>query len=315
MLTKEQHAFRRRGIGGSEAAALFDLSPFKSQLELWTDKTRPDLKKELDRDTVRLRCGSHLESFVREQLAIADRLGKDIVYHGEDFGAASELIAEMQAGGIVYSKGEENLTHNIYPHMLGNNDGREEEYGSIVEIKTTNGMVHRRTWADGVPLYIQIQVQQYLEISDAPFAVVACLVDMTKVHVYVIERDREFGKKLGERIEAWWEEHVEGGVMPATDDSISCEKALRVLYPEPKPLEGVKLDPDASAAAFELVALRERERETKRAITGAKNRITAALGDASCGLIPDSDQAVFRTKTKRGTITIKVGAAPKENNA
>lgn len=313
MLTREQIAFRKGGIGGSDVSAIFDLNPFTSQVELWVEKTRPDLGNALNRTSTRLRCGSHLEQFVRLELSKGGN--KDLILHAEGCASqkALDLIETLKTKGLRFGKGKEMLTSNKWPHMLANTDGVHRKTGGILEVKTVNGITHRNSWGDGPPLYIQLQCMQYVAVTGAPFALVAALVDMSRIHLYVIERDEQLIEKMGAKIEKWWAEHVDNGVMPQTDHSDSCERALAVLYPEPDALEGVMLSDAGCAAATDLDALRKQEKLIKAKVKEAKNTLTAELGNAGVGLMGDSGLAVFRTKNKKGAITLKIKKAPKQD--
>ncbi len=63
-------AVRKRGIGSSDAAAAVGLNPYKSQLELWMEKTGRDAdlpKIDLDDDSTPTYWGSLLEHIVAAQ--------------------------------------------------------------------------------------------------------------------------------------------------------------------------------------------------------------------------------------------------------
>lgn len=314
MLTKAQVVFRRGGIGGSDVSALYDLNPFCSQVDLWVQKTREDLEQAMTRESTRLRCGSALEPFVKKELAKGDAATFVAHTDGVTCKEALDLIEQVTTNGVRFGKGQEMIASDMWPHMRANTDGVHRKTGGILEIKTVNGLTHRKSWCDGPPLYIQLQCTLYMAVTGAPFALVAALVDMSRIHLYVVERDEQLIESMGVRIESWWATHVEGGVMPETDHSASCENALRVLYPEPDALEGVMLSEAGAAAANELQALRTQEKTIAQRIKGCKNTLTAELGTAGVGLIEGSELAVYRKKNKKGAISLSIAKAPQKED-
>ena len=57
---------RHQGLGGSDVAAAFGLSPFKSPVQLWAEK-RQLLKHQADPQGLHLRLGHHLEPFIAKE--------------------------------------------------------------------------------------------------------------------------------------------------------------------------------------------------------------------------------------------------------
>lgn len=56
---------RPHGIGGSDIAALLDLSPYKTPLELWAEKVgHPGIKES---QGIHLRFGQHVEPFIAKE--------------------------------------------------------------------------------------------------------------------------------------------------------------------------------------------------------------------------------------------------------
>ena len=92
---EEWHRLRKNGIGGSDAAVVLGISPFKSSLELWYEKTDNALKVEDEKEVTY--WGKQLEPIVRDEFS--SRTGLKV--HQESF----------------------ILQHTKYPFMLANLDG------------------------------------------------------------------------------------------------------------------------------------------------------------------------------------------------
>lgn len=277
MLTAEQLAFRKRGIGGSESAAILGVHPWLSAIELFAQKCGFSDSSD---DNVRLRCGSFLESFVRKEY-------------------------ERETGNAVfYSKARcECLTHPQIPEMLANVDGftRLGGHDRIVEIKTVSGR-GAAAWRDGPPLYVQVQVQHYMEVCDVDSADVVALVDMGDLKIWTLERDPVFAnEKLIPAVRKFWKRVLDQEPPPA-DTSDSAYRGLMALYPEPN---GETLsDPEALMTALEYQAQKEVEAEAKRASKGLKNLLLDRMADASALDLGDG-LMLYRQKSGRGW-TLKV---------
>jgi len=141
--------YRNQGIGSSDAATACGLNPYKSQLELWMEKTgriQPTVS-DLSEDSP-LTWGTILEPIVAEHYA--KRTGHKV----------------RRVNSI--------LQHASHPWMLANLD--REIVGSdevqILECKTAS--VHSaKFWENGVPEYIQLQVQHQLAVTSQQAADVA----------------------------------------------------------------------------------------------------------------------------------------------
>lgn len=199
---------RRTGIGGSDAAAAVGLNPYKSQLELWLEKTGRDaeLSKPDPNDTTEpLYWGTLLEPIV--------------------------AAAYTQQTGRRVRKVNAVLRHPTIPFMLANLD--REVIGvpglEILECKTA-GQFGARHWVNGVPEYVVLQVQHQLAVAGKQAADVAVLLCGQQLAVYRIERDDALIANLI-ALEAEFWRYVERDVPPPGDGSESADRALRCLYP------------------------------------------------------------------------------------
>lgn len=252
---------RKGGIGSSDAAAAIGLNPYKSQLELWLEKTgRGDASAEHQgMDDPRF-WGTLLEPYV--------------------------AVAYQQITGRKVRKLNAVLQHPTLPFMLANID--REVVGNpdvqILECKTA-GEFGSRLWKDEVPEYVQLQVQHQLAVTGKAAADVAVLLCGQKLEIHRIERDDEIIARLMVLESHFWS-HVESDAPPPADGSESAARALRHLYRG----NDVTLDFtgdaelgttfDALAALGEDIAAKEREAER------LKQTIQHAMGDASKAALP-----------------------------
>ncbi|AOJ92234.1 MULTISPECIES: YqaJ viral recombinase family nuclease [Burkholderia] len=270
-------AVRRTGIGGSDAAAAVGLNPYMSALELWLDKTgradglpRPDP----DDTTSPTYWGTLLEPIV----------------------AASYT---KQTGNRV-RRVNAVLRHPSIPFMLANID--REIVGvpdvQILECKTA-GEFGARLWREGVPEYVQIQVQHQLAVTGKTAAHVAVLLCGQALEVHRIERDDALIGRLVELEARFWR-FVETDTPPPADGSESADRALRHLYPGNGGIVDFTDDPRLSAVFADLVAVRA-EIETRQQLEAQfKQTIQQAMGDANRAVFQTGAVSFKRSKDSSG---------------
>ena len=204
-------AVRKQGIGSSDAAAAVGLNPYKSQLELWLEKT--------GRDT---------------SLPKLDPQDEESPAY---WGNVLEPIVAWH-----YSKRSGNRVRRInavlqhpdpkLPWMLANIDreviGAEDV--QILECKTA-GINGARLWKEGVPEYVQLQVMHQLAVTGKQAADVAVLLGGQHLEIHRIERDESMIARLIDLERLFWD-FVVSDTPPPADGTASAEAALRCLYPE-----------------------------------------------------------------------------------
>ncbi|SDT17770.1 putative phage-type endonuclease [Halopseudomonas litoralis] len=256
---------RKRGIGSSDSSAAIGLNPYKSQLELWLEKTNRDQhlpKPNPDDDSAPVFWGVVLEPVVASQY--------------------------QRRSGNKVRKVNAVLQHPEIPWMLANID--REVVGSadvqILECKTA-GINGARLWRDGVPKYVEVQVMHQLAVTGKKAADVAVLLGGQQLEVYRIERDELLIKHLIELERQFWH-YVETDTPPPADGSDSAERALRLLYPEDN---GEELDFSQDQALnevfFNLKQVRHTQAELNQREGELKQILQQAIGTASKAVFAD----------------------------
>ena len=262
---------RKRGIGSSDAGAAVGLHPYKSQLELWMEKTGRDgglPKTDPNDEASPMYWGTLLESIVASHYT--KRTGRRV----------RRINAVLQ--------------HPTEPWMLANIDrevtGSEEV--QILECKTA-GMNGARLWKDGVPEYVQLQVMHQLAVTGKQAADVAVLICGQELQIHRIERDESMIHRLMALERQFWS-YVERDQAPPVDGSDSADLALRALYPHDS---GQTLDfthdSGMSAAFSDLLVIRQVLATNTHFEAQVKQHIQQRMGDAT--------RAVFET----GSVTWK----------
>lgn len=189
--TADEWRAARTVIGGSDAAALVGLNPYKTNIELWQEKTgrrtAPDISNEAF-----VKFGHDAEPLLRGLFAL-DHPQYDVGYV------------------------ENNMVLNDrYPFAHASLDGwlTEKETGrkGILEIKTTNILqsMQKEKWNDRIPDNYYCQVLWYLMVTEFDFAVLKARLRSewhgeirVTVRHYIIERS-EVQEDIDELEKAGW---------------------------------------------------------------------------------------------------------------
>ncbi|AEJ00214.1 phage-type endonuclease [Nitrosomonas sp. Is79A3] len=267
---------RKSGIGSSDAAAAVGLNPYKSQLELWLEKTGRDdnlPKTDPNDESSPMYWGILLEPFVAAHYT--KRTGNKV----------RRINAVLQ--------------HPIEPWMLANID--REVIGAadvqILECKTT-GINGVRLWKEGVPEYVQLQVMHQLAVTGKQAADVAVLICGQELQVHRIDRDETMIERLIELERQFWR-FVELDQAPPADGSDSADVALRCLYPQDngKTLD-LSRDSEMSQAFSDLLAVRQLLASQSQLESQLKQRIQQRLGDMTKALFETGEVTWKRSKDK-----------------
>ena len=257
---------RKQGIGSSDAAAAVGLNPYKSQLELWLEKTGRDTSL------------PKLDPQDEESPAYWGNVPEPIVawhYSKRTKNKVRRINAVLQHPNPELSW----MLANIDREVTGADDVQ------ILECKTA-GINGARLWKEGVPEYVELQVMHQLAVTGKQAADVAVLLGGQSLEVHRIERDEQMIARLIELERKFWS-YVETDTPPPADGSASAEAALRCLYPEDNgQTVNFSCHAGLAAAYLELKAVRQSigEKETREA--QLKQMLQQAMGDATRAEFP-----------------------------
>ena len=204
-------AVRKQGIGSSDAAAAVGLNPYKSQLELWLEKTGRDTslpKLDPNDEESPAYWGNILEPIVAAHYS--QRTGNRVRRVNAVLQHPDPKLPWMLA--------------NIDREVIGVNDVQ------ILECKTA-GINGACLWKEGVPEYVQLQVMHQLAVTGKQAADVAVLLGGQHLEIHRIERDESMIARLIDLERLFWD-FVVSDTPPPADGTASAEAALRCLYPE-----------------------------------------------------------------------------------
>ena len=258
---------RKQGIGSSDAAAAVGLNPYQSQLELWLIKTGRDAdlaKPDAEDESSPMYWGNILEPIVAAH------------YTKHSGHKVRRINAVLQHPEPDKSWMLANLDYAV----VGADDVQ------ILECKTA-GEYGAKLWREGVPEYVQCQVQHQLAVTGKHAADVCVLICGQEIKIHRIERDEALIAKLIELERRFWH-YVLTDTPPPADGSESAAKALQALYPrDAGNTLDLSEDKAVSAMFTELVQVRVSLDDGKKREDFLRQQIQQRMGDSS--------KAVFAT--------------------
>jgi putative phage-type endonuclease len=276
---EEWLAWRRRGVGGSDAPVIMGLSPYRGWLGLYVEK----LDRGLDPQE------PHESAYWGQQL--------------------EEMVAREfeKRSGLRVSEPPSLVQHPDLPWMIGTpdrfvHDPRTGELIGILEVKTAAA---RRSdeWEEAPAEYARCQLMHYLAVTGLPRGWIAVLLGGQRYLHYELERDDAYIADLIERERAFWR-HIETDTPPDPDGRDSTTAIINTRFSRALAGSSVELSGDALSAALQL-------RELSRAVATAddevdrlKNVVRLALAENEVGTV-GGEPVVSWMPVARTTVDLK----------
>ena len=203
MKNREEWLKNRQKLGGSDAAAVIGQNPYKSNVELWKEKTGQSIPEDISEKSY-VKYGTEAEDFLRELFKLDYPKYRVEYIENNSFENERFPFAQASLDGWIYDK-----------------DGRL----GILEIKTTNIMQsqQKEKWNERIPDNYYCQVLHYMAILEADFAVLKAQLKYDfddsvylQTRHYKIEREdvEDDIAYLMQKEEVFWEK-VKTGKKPA----------------------------------------------------------------------------------------------------
>lgn len=191
---------RKLGLGGSDMAAVLGLSPWRSPIDVWLDKTSDTVE---EKESEPMYWGNVLEEVVAQEFA--------------------------KRSGYKVRNNNFTLQSEEYPYLLANIDREIVGIDAGLECKTANAFKANEWDGDNVPDAYYIQCQHYMAVTGKASWWIAALIGGNTFVYKEIKRNDEVIQAIIDTGAAFWE-LVESKTMPAPDDTKQCENALKKLY-------------------------------------------------------------------------------------
>jgi len=259
---------RKKGIGGSDIAAICGFSHYRSALYIYLDKT--DQKTPEDKENVAAEVGLELEPYLAKKF--------------------KKWMAENEGIEIDLKEMPEVLQDDTIDYFLVNLDRwfeHPERGNCVVELKTTTEFKRDLWQGDEVPDEYYAQVQWQLMITGWNWGYLVVLIGNRIVDVKLIPRNEAFIQKLVEMGKSFWENFVVPEIPPAPDGSDSSEAALKTLWPVEEPgtvAEFSAADEEMLAKAIEKIdEFSEKKRESEKELKRLKQILKWKMGEFEVG--------------------------------
>jgi len=248
---------RRKGIGGSDAAAVAGLSRYRTPIQVYMEKLgliEPPEENEA------MYWGKKLEDLVAEEFSIRT--------------------------GLKLRRKNAILRHPDHPFMLANVDrlivGKDEG----LECKTAGAYKANEWDGDEIPWEYAIQCHHYMAVTGYDAWWIAVLIGGNRFVYKRIERDEEIIANLIKIESDFWNNHVLKQIPPDPDGSSASSELVKQLYPASN---GLELDlPSAVERWIEQYQLAaEEEKAAAERKEEAANNIKMLLGEYEVGRFKD----------------------------
>ena len=168
------HAFRKNHLGSSDCSAIMGVSPWKTQLELYNEKTSDTIEESVS--NFAMRRGVELEP-----LALAK--------------------FEAETGYLMTPRV---LTHPVYSMLSASLDGLEIESKCAVEIKCSGKVDHALALKGQVPEKYMPQLQHIMFVTNLPEIYYMSYVSDEDFIIFKVKQDHDYTTKLlAAELEFW----------------------------------------------------------------------------------------------------------------
>lgn len=251
---------RRKGVGGSDVAAIMGLSPYRGAYEVWAEKSglieAPDIS-----DKPAVIWGNILEPVVGDHYA-ENHPDREV----------RRLNAVCQS--IERPWAQASLDYEVKDPELG---------WGVLEIKTA-GQRSEGKWDDGVPLFYQTQVAHYLSVTGRAFADVAVLIGGQDYREYRIMRDEDDIRAVESAVDEFWQ-LVQAGEEPPVDGSPGEAEALLKRHQTSD--DEVWVCDDMPREVADYIYYKETADAAKARLEKASNALKQLIGDRKGIKCPD----------------------------
>ena len=252
------HEQRKKGVGGSDVAAIIGISPWRTPAEVWLEKTGRAEPQDIS-DRPHVQRGVELEAFVGEQFKKR---------HPELMVARVNAVAQS----IERPWAQASLDYRVQE--------RVRALHGVLEIKTSR---NDAGWADGVPDYYLTQVLHYLSVTGYDFAWVAVQFDsdfLWEYREYFIERDEDDIAAIDKAVDTFWRDFVLADQMPVLVGTAGEARGLTQMYAEPKRESITVLDHETLQLVSDYQDAAMREKSAKDDKQKATTLLMERIGDS-----------------------------------
>jgi len=307
-------AMRALDVTSTEASALFGMSPYSTEFELWHRK-RDEVVISFDPNE-RMDWGNDLQDTIALSLAkrygvvverVVDYMRIEHARMGSSFDF--EIFGEADIPDDEF-KGDPILREMFRKHGPG-----------LFEIKNVDGLVFKQTWPVNddrsieAPAHIEIQVQHQLHTRDRAWAAIGVLVGGNRGILLTRQRDIEVGEAIEKRVIEFWQS-IADGREPDPKYPADAGAVIKLFgkSTEKKIFDGRgRADIDALLAEYKAAGDREKQAKEDKDVAKAKvlmivedaERIYTDRYSVSAGMIKAQEYTVKKEPSRSWRVTEK----------
>lgn len=199
-------AERRKGIGGSDAAAIVGLNKWSSPYMVYADKLGLVPPKE---DNEAMRLGRFLEPYIGQRFC-------------------EETNKRVKNCNYI-------LINEDYPFALANVDRMVIGENAGLECKSTSELNLKQFRGGKYPEHYYVQCVHYMAATGAERWYLAVLIGNKELKIFTIERDAQEITALMETEQDFLNNHIKKKIPPPIDGSEPTEETLKTIYSDSVP--------------------------------------------------------------------------------
>lgn len=268
--------WRKKGIGGSDVAAICGLSRYRSPLAVYLDKMGeiPPLE-----DNPKMKAGRMLEP------VIADWFGEET--------------------GMKVMKQNAIFQHKTHPFMLANIDRWLPGQNAGLEIKNT-GEYSRDDWSGTqAPTEYILQCNHYMAVTGAERWYIAVLIGGWDLQWRIIERDETLIANLITIEEAFWTKHINAQQPPAVNSQDT--DLLNQMYPTSRTASKFELSEFHYDTVKRLVDTKTTMKRAEDDHEDAKNQMKNLMGENELVIWQGEKLCSWKTNAKGSRVFKIIG--------
>lgn len=269
---------RRKGVGGSDIAAIMGLSPWKTAYRVYQEKRKEIAEWQGDATTD---WGQRLEPAIRQ-------------WYSDQTGRCVRLPEKI-------------IFNTRYPFMLASLDGFTDDPRGV-EIKTArSGKGWGEPGSNEIPDYYMLQVQHYMVVTGFPVFDVPVSIGGSSPELYEVPFDPELGEMIIEAAAAFWQRVVDGN----PPEPISYSDAVQ-RYGLSTTTGAVLAPAKAIDWIGALKAVRSKKDELEAAEEEIKGNLIITLGDKGDTLVDADGSPLITYKLGKGRTTFDAKALERD---
>lgn len=271
---------RSRDITSTEVSALFGLSPYLTEFELFHRKraAEPVVLEENER----MRWGKRLEAVIAHGVASDEGWS---VTHADYYAR----IADLRMGSSFDYEVTSEQERGVFKMPVT----------GLMEVKNVDSLQFKNKWLDQgdtleAPEHIELQIQHQMEVADKDYCILVALVGGNRVRWVRRNRDRTIGEQIRDRVAEFWNA-VASNDAPSPDYARDADYIVKSIHNSARDGEVIQADAELEelikhydflkreADGADFLCTQAKARLLER--IGTASKVTSSVATISCGMV------------------------------